>query len=95
MSAQQCVYVISTFGGFFSKIGVSRDPAARLAQLQTACPHELTLCHATGQMPAGSARSIERLCHAYLSDHREAGEWFAIPPDLAAAAILDAMEVAQ
>ena len=88
MSAPSHVYVISTFGGFFSKIGVSDSPRKRLAQLQTACPHELTLCYSLAFRDRSEARVIEHAAHELLADRREAGEWFDIPPDMGMDAIM-------
>lgn len=57
----------------FFKIGVSADPIARLAQLQTACPGLL--------LPIAvvrGGRAKERTFHSLLRRHRMRGEWFCL-----------------
>jgi len=54
------------------KFGVAKNPAQRLKELQTGCPHKLELV-AVMDLP----HENERLMHEYLSEHRLVGEWFA------------------
>lgn len=64
------VYLISDESGRV-KIGASDDPAARLAQLQTANPEKLTLlamCH--------GGEEFERVLHERFDYCRLSGEWF-------------------
>ena len=63
------------------KIGVSTDPIARLAQLQTGSPVPLRFAY------IGATRSngynIEAAAHALLDAHRQEGEWFLVPASIA------------
>jgi hypothetical protein len=65
------------------KFGVSGDPAARLAGLQTAHASPLILL---GAMRGGP--ELERGFHAVLAADRMEGEWFAPSGDVLAAASL-------
>lgn len=77
-------YVIQGAHGL-CKIGMSANPAARLATLQTGSPHRLWLAF---QAPAGGhALEIEQEAHSILSAHRAGGEWFLASPEMAIAAI--------
>lgn len=71
-----------------SKIGISSDPNARLAQLKTGSPFPISL--ATVYAPScdsmGALR-IEQAAHAMLTAHRCEGEWFDVEPAIAGAAI--------
>ena len=53
------------------KIGFSRQPVRRLAQMQTASPDRLTLFD---KFPGD--RSLEAAFHHTLADRRMTGEWF-------------------
>ena len=67
------------------KIGVARSPIERLAQLQTGNPDRLRLAW---NMPiAGDAYAVEAEAHVMLDRHRVGGEWFAVPSDVAVAAV--------
>lgn len=70
------------------KIGVSTNPAARLATLQTASPFKLELAFLARTNSDGYA--IERRAHDLLSKQRTEGEWFDIPSELAASALMGA-----
>jgi len=78
------VYVISD-GASNVKIGVSTDPIARLATLQTSHHSPLTFEYIGATSSDGYA--IEADAHDSLSSHRLNGEWFAVPPAYAVAAI--------
>jgi hypothetical protein len=67
------VYFIQA--GAFVKIGWSKDPERRLAQLATACPHELTLL---GEI-TGTVLD-EQALHRAFAHLRARGEWFHAEP---------------
>jgi hypothetical protein len=86
-SVQDFVYVIAGDHGL-TKIGISNDPAARLASLQTGSPFHLRIAHVA---PAGGhAFEIEQEAHAILADKRQSGEWFRVSPEIAIAAVYGA-----
>lgn len=67
-------YLISALGTDLYKIGVTSQTAKeRCKNLQTGCPHELSVM-ATVKTPW--AEEIEDELHSDLSEHRESGEWF-------------------
>lgn len=67
------VYFIQSLGpGSPIKIGVTKDPRARLAQLQTASPYPLSLI---GVIPK-SGRRVEADLHRRFGEYRITGEWF-------------------
>lgn len=83
------IYVITGASGM-TKIGVSTDPNARLATLQTGSPERLRLAFTA---PAfGNAYTIEQEAHHILGVHNIGGEWFDVTPDLAIAAIFGAAD---
>lgn len=65
-----CVYYVGTDD--VVKIGFSKNPTARLRQLQSGFPMPLRLL---GTEPG--ARALERARHKEFSDLRKSGEWFA------------------
>lgn len=67
------------------KIGITENPSARLAQLQTgsAFPLEFAWIGA----PQGQAVGIEYDAHQMLANYRQNGEWFEVAPDAAVGAI--------
>src|SRR5215469_14247730 len=67
------------------KIGITANPNARLAQLQTgsAFPLEFAWIGA----PQGQAIGIEYDAHEMLANYRSSGEWFEVAPDAAVGAI--------
>lgn len=75
----QLVYFIRAGDEGPIKIGIARDPAARLATLQTG--HHETLVIVA--IAAGGAAQ-EASYHALFSAHRVRGEWFAPHPDILA-----------
>ena len=81
--ADKFIYVIR--GNGLVKIGISADPAQRLAQLQNGfdTPLELTWLAA----PDGDAAAIEREAHDLLRKYRRNGEWFDTSPDIAVGAV--------
>ena len=83
------VYVIAGEHGL-TKVGISQDPAARLATLQTASPFRLRLAHIA---PAnGRAFEVEQEAHLILQNCRQSGEWFATSPEMAIAAVYAASD---
>lgn len=59
------------------KIGIAKDPDARLRQLLTSSPHSLKI-HADIQCQ--NAMAIEAAAHEHFASRRKNGEWFAIHP---------------
>lgn len=70
------VYVIGRSDGKL-KIGVSRDPKRRLADLGTANAEPLSLI-ASVSVPAPA--HVERFLHGLFARNRVGGEWFVIDP---------------
>ena len=67
------IYMVRAEGTSLYKIGFAADPAKRMAELQTGCPHTLHLV-ATG--PGDLNR--EAALHRMLGAHHFRGEWFEI-----------------
>lgn len=59
------------------KVGVSYNPALRLRQLLTACPHGLRIASVWKYPDRDTAVHIERAFHDRYADWRVKGEWFA------------------
>lgn len=77
---QQCVYFIQAAGCDGPvKIGVARDPFARMADLQIGNHEHLLLL---GHTPLCDAYVVERQLHARFEKASLRGEWFRITPDL-------------
>ena len=57
------------------KIGFSKDPAARLRQLQTGNAEELHL-HGSIEVPENRVKLLERFLHKDMNYRRVKGEWF-------------------
>lgn len=83
------LYVIEGAPGLV-KVGITSDPRARLAALQTACPYPLEF--AAILATPGHGYDIEGAAHAILGPHRGTGEWFRVPPRVAIEAIRLAAE---
>ena len=81
------VYVIEGESGHH-KIGVSRDPIRRLADLQTGSHVRLKFAY-IGVTP-GTGYDIEQSAHQLLDAHRKEGEWFLVPASIAIGATLEA-----
>ena len=89
---ERVVYFIRAVNGTGPvKIGVSRNPTKRLAELSIWCPFALTVL---ATIPGGF--DLEREYHVALADARSHGEWFHWTPEVAAAveAALSAAQVA-
>lgn len=78
------VYVISGVRDGFPcapcKVGITKDPAGRLAALQTGHPYPLTIVAALGFQDRSYAESVEHAFHAVQADSRMSGEWFEADP---------------
>jgi hypothetical protein len=81
------IYVIEGENGHH-KIGVSRDPIQRLAQLQTGSHVPLKFAY-IGVTP-GTGYDIEQSAHTLLDAHRKQGEWFSVPASIAIGAAMEA-----
>ncbi|UGY15112.1 GIY-YIG nuclease family protein [Bradyrhizobium septentrionale] len=81
------VYVIRGAGNHH-KIGVSTDPIARIATLQTGSHEPLDFAY-IGVTP-GTGFNVEQLAHEILKDYRATGEWFSVPASIAIGAVLEA-----
>lgn len=57
------------------KIGCSRDPGARKAQIQQGLPFELTLLH---EIVSNDMYDAENYYHEVYDKYRTRGEWFAL-----------------
>lgn len=75
------VYAIQNTATGSIKLGISRDPLARLKHLQTACENELRL---VGVRDAKNHFADERALHQMNSDRRLLGEWFSCEDRLGA-----------
>lgn len=69
--AAELVYFLHAEGTDLVKIGWTRDFPYRLAELQTACPHQLFLL-GVHEGP----RQLEAYYHKDLAAYRQKGEWF-------------------
>lgn len=84
-----CVYVMASRSGGPRKIGFARDPAKRLATLQTGHPDRLCIEYLLWTPGSGVAGTIERRVHKALkkSGGHVNGEWYSITPYAAAETI--------
>ena len=72
------VYVIASSYGHV-KVGISRNPKGRLADLQRGFPHKLSLIRVFAR-PHGDAGWVERTSHRLLHEYRQQRtEWFKVP----------------
>lgn len=67
------------------KIGVTTDPRARIASLQTGSPYPLTFAAITAT--PGTGYDIEADAHLLLQRYQLEGEWFNVSPTVALAAV--------
>jgi hypothetical protein len=72
---QIATYVIEAVGQGLVKIGKSRNPLARMSQLQTSNAHEL-------KMVAVVSGDHESALHQLHAAHRVGGEWFRFVPEI-------------
>lgn len=83
------VYVMAVGGdgGPFQrpvKIGITKNPDARLAQIRPHSPLPISYAHLLPVADIHRAREIEVRLHLVLGDVRLAYEWFDVEPDTAA-----------
>src|SRR5918911_4458294 len=81
---QIALYTVSRGIGGPTKIGISRNMKARMRSLQTGCAEEL---RAGVSLICTHAADFERRVHQRLAAFRLKGEWFAVSPAVADAAI--------
>lgn len=87
------VYIIASAAGVV-KVGISRNPTARMRELRTGHPYLLTLFREF-ERPRGDAAKVEFTAHRILRDKRRHGtEWFDVTPAEAAVAVETACEAA-
>lgn len=79
------LYVIRGTHGLV-KIGMTMDPQARLAALQTGSPFPLELIYIAA-VPDDAGYAVEQAAHALLEQSRVSGEWFSCRPDRASQAV--------
>ena len=72
------LYVLYGEGTPYIKIGSGENVAARIASLQTGCPHKLRLLFSVF---CDDARGLETLMHDYFAEYRMHGDWFQLPED--------------
>ena len=70
------------------KIGVTKSPETRLAQLQTGSPSRID--YAFVAPVSGDPYAVEALAHHMLNRYHVDGEWFDVSPELAIAAVTGA-----
>lgn len=63
------------------KLGISRNPTSRVAQLQSGNPHRIGLYWQWPTLGRRMSADIERLAHEHFKGTRLAGEWFDVHPD--------------
>ena len=73
------VYVIGSDNPPY-KVGISKNPEARLRALQTGHPGRLRIHHKT-ETPAHRTKLLETVIHNNLKHSRQTGEWFDLPLD--------------
>lgn len=78
------VYIVENDLGA-CKVGISRDPLARLASLQTGSAHRLRLAHVAATRCTGF--EIEQRAHQLLAARSLSGEWFDCGPAAARHAV--------
>lgn len=67
------VYIIKMAGTNMYKVGISKDPEARLGQLQIGNPFKLTIVN---RFSDSKPKLLEHVLHLVLSDKNKRGEWF-------------------
>lgn len=60
------------------KVGISKNPDARLKALQTGHPYPLKIHHRI-ETPANRTKLLETAIHRNLKHNRQTGEWFDLP----------------
>jgi T5orf172 domain len=87
------VYAIRC-GRYAVKIGMARDPTARMLDLQAANPQKLILEHSQQLPYRRLAETVERRIHQAFSDRHIRGEWFRASPKQCKSAIASAVKYA-
>ena len=82
------VYVVHRRGGP-TRIGVSKDPAARLKDLRS--PDELSLVWEESRQ--NDAQQVERAAHYLLREKHLGGEWFDVSPENAVSTVRRAIKL--
>ena len=85
--AERFIYVIGPEEGP-QKVGVTSTPTIRLAALSVG--GKALRIHATVAVQAIEATAVERYAHCLLYEYHVRGEWFDVPPHMAADAIVAA-----
>lgn len=75
-NSDRFIYILKS--GTYYKIGIAKDVAQRLRNLQTGNPIEIALVSAA--FFEGAPRFESKL-HEAFSEYRTRGEWFELPPD--------------
>lgn len=84
------LYVIGHAKAGPLKIGIAKNPAARVRQLQGGNPYRLKCLH-TVDCGEYDAATIERMAHSLLRENRLSGEWFDVVVAEARAAVDEAI----
>lgn len=58
------------------KIGKSKDPKARMRELQTGSPYPLDIVGTIRCRDGNHATRLEKELHRYFAEYRMGGEWF-------------------
>lgn len=58
------------------KVGKAADVQRRLSELQTGCPHDLSIAASLKCKSEAHAFAVEQAAHEYLAASRKRGEWF-------------------
>ena len=72
----------------FHKVGLAKEPLARLAYLQTGNPETLELVHSRRFGTRKAARMVERFLHKKFKKDQKLGEWFSTQPKV----LIDALD---
>lgn len=83
------VYIFS--GQDRCKIGISAFPVYRLETMQVGAAEDLKLVYFSDEFE--NARTIERVAHKLLKDHRIKGEWFKVSEQLATETIKKSIDI--
>src|SRR5213593_3218516 len=71
-----------------SKIGVTTNPRARLAQLKTGSAFPIGFAYLAAT--PGNGIDIEKEAHRMIGEHKCHGEWFDVSPEIATLAVVGA-----
>jgi hypothetical protein len=71
------VYLIWEEGTSYYKIGISRNPAQRLKEIQTGNASQV---HLVAEIPVSNANYKEKEFHDKYKRYQVSGEWFSFPP---------------